>query len=166
MADKISLDIKGLDELKSDINKVQKTAPDYLQTAIRRAGNKLKKMAVEETKQRTKYLTKKGTGNLAAGYRSVVEIKKGTLSTYEAKISGGNKKAHHFHLLEHGHRRYNQYFPRPNYSGGGVKWIEASAGYTDGLHMMKAAREDFESKEMLTKEAQWAIDKALKEGLI
>lgn len=155
----------GYEELTEAVEKVEKAAPDYMRAAIVKAGNDFKKDAVTKTRLRTQ----KKTGNLLAGYKSTVVLKAGSLRSFEAQVNGGNRKAFHFHLLEHGHKRYEQMFPKVHGGGRGkgkLVWYKSSAGFTKGFHMMEDTIDEWEDRAKIISYAEKAINKALKEGLI
>lgn len=144
----------------SALKQVEKAAPDLMKRQISLAGSHFVKEVQLETLRHLKYQTKPPTGNLVAGYQKKVRLKDGSFRSYQVDISGGNKKAFHFHLLEHGHRRYDQKFPRPG------RVYESSQGFTKGYHMMETVTDTWQQEDRILVYAEKAIEEAIKKGWV
>lgn len=158
MAQTLSWTVEGLDELADSFEKVRKAAPDLFLKQINRAGNKFRRECIEETQE--KVVTRKG--NLVKGYRKkVVQTIHDGGFDYEAQITGGNRKARHFHLIENGHRQVAGNFYKKGYG-----YAKAKAGYVKGYKMVETVRSRWSGENLLLKYAQAAIKEALKKGMI
>lgn len=87
-----SFEIEGLEEFREKIKTIEKKAPDRILKELDRQGNKLRRVARENTPRRS--------GNLSKGYRL----------TKTEKTGGGYQKglynrAPHHHLVNNGHRK-------------------------------------------------------------
>lgn len=149
MARALKYEFVGLDELSTDLSKVIKAYPDIAFKIITQAGNAFKK----DAKNKTQSVTKTHTGNLAKGYRSNVKMNLTGSKTCQAEISGGNGKAHHFHLLENGHKGV-----------AGFGRNRRDIGFVPGRHMVRDTRENWDNSNKLESYAVKALTKGLKEG--
>lgn len=158
MAETITWTVEGLDELTEKLDKVRRAAPDLLLKQINRAGNDFRRQCIEETEK--KVVTRKG--NLVKGYKkSVLLERRNGGFDYEAQITGGNRKARHFHLIENGHRQVAGTFYKKGYG-----YAKAKAGYVKGYKMVETVRSRWNGENLLLKYAQAAVNEALKKGAI
>ena len=154
-----TLDIKGLDKLAADLDRVRKAAPDLLLKQINRAGNKFRRESIEETRHKVK----KRKGNLLKGYRKKIEVTRSGLGIdYEAQITGGNRKARHFHLIENGHRQTAETFFRVGYKA----VYHSKEGYVKGYKIIGTVRDKWQSEQRLVKYGEAAVREALRKGAI
>lgn len=147
MSRTLSFEFTGLEELNEALKKAEKSYPEGVKRYIRSAGNTFKKDVIANTEA----LTKKGSGKLVAGYKSELATTYFADKAIEAQISGGNKKAHHFHLVENGHEGY--LFGKANY-----------IGFVPGKYMMKKTTDEWDSGQKLIPFAIKAINYALRKG--
>lgn len=159
MAEAISFTIDGYDLMADCIENVRKAAPDIMLKHINRAGNRFKKDCIEETAAKVK----KRKGNLISGYRKTVvsRFRDGGFD-HEAKITGGNKKASHFHLIENGHRQTAEYFYKLGYK----TICHSNNGYVKGYKMVGSVRDRWSSSKLVAEYAEAAVKEALKKGAI
>lgn len=160
MEGQISIQFEGFEDVISALRQVEKKAPDLMKRNISLAGTHFVKEVQLETLRHLQYQTKEPTGKLVAGYKKQVRLKDGSLRSYQADISGGNRKAFHFHLLEHGHKRYEQMFPRPG------RAYKSSQGFTEGYHMMQTVTDKWQQDNRLFRYAERAVDEAIRKGWI
>lgn len=158
MAETITWTVEGLDELAEKLDKVRRAAPDLLLKQINRAGTDFRRDCIDETQR--KVTTRKG--NLISGYKkSVVMERRNGSFDYEAQITGGNRKAHHFHLVENGHRQIAGTFYKKGYG-----YAKAKAGYVKGYKMVETVRSRWNSYRLIDVYARMAFEEALKKGAI
>lgn len=168
MAETITWTVEGLDELAEKLDKVRRAAPDLLLKQINRAGNDFRRQCIEETEK--KVVTRKG--NLVKGYKKSVLLERRNGSfDYEAQITGGNRKARHFHLIENGHRQTAEVFyktmsgpMRPNQSR--KVFYRSREGYTKGYKMVDTVRSRWNNYGLIAVYARMAFEEALKKGAI
>lgn len=143
----MTFELDGLEELAESLTKVQKLCPDFALKQLNRAGNQFKKDVITRTAEKT--VTRKG--NLIGGYKKTIVVTSAFGKSFEAQISGGNRKARHFHLVEHGHEGYVN---------------GAYIGFVKGKDMMKDTITDWETGNKTVPYAKAAIDEAIKKGFI
>lgn len=143
----MTFELDGLEELAESLTKVQRLCPDFALKQLNRAGNQFKKDVITRTAEKT--VTRKG--NLIGGYKKTIVVTSAFGKSFEAQISGGNRKARHFHLVEHGHEGYLF----GNY-----------IGFVEGKHMMKDTIDKWEREYKIIPYAKAAIDEAIKKGFI
>lgn len=149
MSRTLKFEFTGLEELNEALKKAENSYPEAVKRYMRMAGNAFKKDVIAKTDA----LTKKGSGKLAAGYKSELVTTYFADKAVEAQISGGNKKAHHFHLVENGHEGWV-------YRNGKFYYI----GFVPGKHMMKKTTDEWDSSQKLIPYAVKAINYALRKG--
>ena len=119
-----------------------KVAPGYVYDAALKAGGKVRKEAIENTKNRLR----KRTGNLLGGYVRRMNVSGvGKNTVIKAEVSGGNNNAQHFHLLENGH-------------------LKPGGDFKEGYHMMKDVKKNWENGQKFALEIDKALKKAIKDG--
>ena len=160
MEGQISLKFDDFKYIIDTLKDIERKAPDLMKRKIDLAGRHFLDDVKYETLKHLKYQTNTATGNLVNGYKKKTHLKDGSFRSYQSDISGGNEKAFHFHLLEHGHRRYEQMFPRPG------RVYESSQGFTEGYHMMQTVTDRWAQEYTLLDYAESAIDEAIRKGWI
>ena len=142
-----SFEIEGLDELREALQKVMDLCPDFALKQINAAGIAFKRDVISKTEDRTV----KRKGHLLDGYKKNVVLTSVFKKSFEAQISGGNKKAHHFHLVENGHEGYVN---------------GTYIGFVKGKDMMKDTVRDWETENKIIPYAEKAVEEAIKKGYI
>ena len=159
MAETISFTVDGYDLLADCIEEVRKAAPDIMLKHINRAGNRFKKDCIEETEAKVK----KRKGDLIRGYRkTVITVFRNGGFDHEAQITGGNKKARHFHLIENGHRQTAEYFYKQGYK----TICHSNNGYVKGFKIVGSVRDRWNGNNLVAEYAEAAVKEALKKGAI
>lgn len=142
--------LMGAKELADELRKVQRATPDIYMRHVRLAGTRFKKDVIDKTRSAIK---KERTGNLCKGYRRVVRLEGNHYGSYCADVYGGAGKAHHYHLVENGHRKFNRAGTRP-------------IGFTKGRFMMKKTIEEWENGDKLDRYSRAAVREAFRKGAI
>lgn len=150
MKEDLVFEIDGLDKLSEDLRKAEHQYPAITRKYVQKAGSAFRKDVSEQTRA----VTRTRSGRLAKGYRVSVQLQSGSLHAYEAQVRGGMGKAHHFHLVEHGHEG-----KVPDRSG-----QMHNIGRVAGRHMMERTRNNWNTSGKLIPFAQKALDEALKQG--
>lgn len=145
----LKFEFTGFDELNEALRKTENVYPQAVKRYMASAGNSFKKDVINNTKA----LTRTRSGKLSEGYQNKLATTYFGDKAVEAQISGGNKKAHHFHLVENGHEGYVYRNKRLYY-----------IGFVPGKYMMKKTIQQWESSQKLVPFAVKAINYALRKG--
>lgn len=117
-------DLEGLQYQLKEANNLY---PSIISPYLNQAGEQF----LKDVKKSTKQLTKKHTGNLLGGYKAERTTTLNARKTIAIEISGGNRKACHYHLVENGHKKF---IPTGRKGKGEVK----EKGFVPGREMMKS----------------------------
>ena len=98
----VEIKLVGIGKIKSELEAAYKAYPDVTILAMRKCGNKLKKIAREQTDAAG---VKELTGNLKKGYRfSIPTFGVGSMGMdIRGEFRAETAKNPHMHLIEHGH---------------------------------------------------------------